>query len=476
MDSNTSSITIIDANGTTIGTITTSGQTITLAQGDTYTFKPTYATGYTMDTITKTVGSGTVTPKLPNANFVVGTDSATVSVTSRQMLPIQNYNCSNLTNVGDVDMVYDTRDNQAYLIGKLKDGKCWMLEDLNLDGGKALSANDTDVTSAYVSNFTTSNNLTKSGSTIVLPASSTSGFNTINYSYVYNSGNKTNCGILNQSTPCYSYYSWDAATLGSGRSISADNTDAGQSICPKGWKLPRVRSTDASNWQTNNDFYTLAHQYGLDSATSTSESDNGFYTQAGPSTIPNLLLAGRYTNSTFYDGDSLGLYWSSTSFSGNSNAHTLYFNNSSVDSASLSIRSDGLSVRCLLDTTQSTSSTEPESTSEPATSTQAQTSTEPQTQTSTTPPTQTTITHPYDDDDDTTDDESDDPSDTVTDPQGVVTPQNVIEYDGTDLYAPNQNQETNIALAVTAGLATTGVALALFIPKRKKDDENNPTE
>ena len=245
--------------------------------------------------------------------------------------------------------VKDTRDNEEYLVQRLKDGKCWMVENLNLAGGTALSATDTDVDSSYINSFTTSNNLTKTGDTIVLPASSTSGFDTYNYSYVYNSGNKTNCGASGQyNTPCYSYYTWDAATLGSGRTISTDNTDAPYSICPKGWRLPTSRSTSATNWQTTSDFYVLAHQYGLDSTTSTDESDNGFYTQAGPGTVPNFLLAGYYNNGSFRDGGSVSNYWSATSYSNMGNNRGLYFYSSYVDSAGSYGRLHGGSVRCLL--------------------------------------------------------------------------------------------------------------------------------
>ena len=248
------------------------------------------------------------------------------------------------TAIGTTASLKDKRDEQSYTVAKLTDGKLWMTENLNLAGGTALSADDTDVTSTYISSFSTSNNLTKTGNTIVLPASSTSGFDTANYSYVYNSGNKTsNCA----SPGCYSYYSWDAATLGSGRTIAADNTDAEQSICPKGWKLPTSRTTSDTNWQTTSDFYRLAHQYGLDSTTSTNESDNGFYTQAGPGTIPNFLLAGLYDNGSFGLGGSYGYYWSSTSYSSTSIARYLYFYSSYVDSAYSYDSYRGFSVRCL---------------------------------------------------------------------------------------------------------------------------------
>ncbi|MBR2855706.1 hypothetical protein IKE99_02060 [Candidatus Saccharibacteria bacterium] len=351
-DANVSSIDVLNSDGTTVETITASGQSLVLAQGSIYTIKPTYTAGYTTNAITNASGEGTISGDVRERQFTVGAGSATINITSRQMLPMQNYSCSNLANVGDTDMVYDTRDNQAYLIGKLKDSKCWMLENLNLAGGKALSSDDTDITSAYIDSFSTSNNLIKDGNTMVLPASSTSGFNTNNYSYVYNSGNKANCGASDQNTPCYSYYSWDAATLGSGRTISTDDTDAPYSICPKGWKLPTSRITSATDWQTTSDFYRLAHQYGLDSTTSADENDNGFYTQAGPGTTPNFLLAGVYDDGSFYGEGSSGNYWSSTSNSNTSSARFLNFYSSSVDSVNYGDRYLGFSVRCILKTEQ----------------------------------------------------------------------------------------------------------------------------
>ena len=242
----------------------------------------------------------------------------------------------------------DSRDNQEYKVAKLKDGECWMVENLNLAGGIALSANDTDVSSDYITNFATSNNLIKddANNTIVLPASSTAGFKTDNYSYVYNSGNKTNCGASGQSAPCYSYYSWDAATLGSGRSIDSDNIDAPHSICAKGWKLPTAYSVSKTDWQTNGSFYFMAHQYGLDSITSTIEYDSDFYSDAGPNSLPNFLLAGRYYDSSFHDGGSDSYYWSATSYT-NTRARALNFNQNEIHSAGYYFRYRGNSVRCL---------------------------------------------------------------------------------------------------------------------------------
>ena len=247
-----------------------------------------------------------------------------------------------MPNTGDTTTLYDSRDEQAYTVAKLADGKYWMTKNLNLAGGTALSTDDTDVTSAYINSFTTGNNLTKTGDTIVLPASSTVGFDTNNYSYVYNSYSTT-CG---ENSPCYSYYSWDATTLGSGRAITTDNTDAGQSICPKGWKLPNSRATISGN----SDYYQFAVAYGMDDS-DISQAPSDFYYQAGPGTIPNFLLAGGYGSSAFSVGGKYGFYWSSTAGLNLYEARSFLISMIYVGSTYTVNRSGGLPVRCLFNDT-----------------------------------------------------------------------------------------------------------------------------
>ena len=260
--------------------------------------------------------------------------------------------CPSTLTTGQVYTLKDNRDEQEYKVAKLADNKCWMVENLNLAGGTALSSTDTNVTDAYISSFTTSNNLTKSGNTIVLPASSTSGFNTDNYSYVYNSGNKTSTCT---SPGCYSYYSWDAATLGSGRSISTDNTNAEQSICPKGWKLPSTYNGSGTAAAAT-DFRALMIGYGgSDSIQSYTSSTNPtgatMYSRIGPGSTPNFLLAGYYYSGSFDNGGSRGSYWSSTSYSDTyySARGFLFYSTYStvVYSANYDDRRAGKSVRCL---------------------------------------------------------------------------------------------------------------------------------
>ena len=260
-----------------------------------------------------------------------------------------------LPNVGDTTTLYDARDNQAYKVAKLADNKYWMVENLNIAGGTALSSEDTDFESTYT--LPTTNGWTVNNGKLVLPASAIKNstnnnltddiqFGTDNYAYVFNSGNKENCGASSQNTPCYSYYSWDTVTLGSGRTIAAENADAPYSICPKNWRLPKSGSS-SNNWWKRGDFYTLATNYGANLETNHYEDSSTFFNNAGPNTTPDFLLAGSYSGGWFGEGGSSGFYWSSTSRSSTALARGLLFNSSGVYSASSNSRRTGYSARCL---------------------------------------------------------------------------------------------------------------------------------
>ena len=263
-----------------------------------------------------------------------------------------------LPNTHDTAKVVDKRDEQEYTIAKLADGKYWMVENLNIAGGTALSSEDTDFDASYT--LPTTDGWTVSDGKLILPASAVKNdannnltdstqFGTDNYAYVFNSGNKENCGASGQNIPCYSYYSWDTATLGSGRSIGTDNTDADYSICPKNWKLPTSRYTRTFDATTaaDSDFYNLAINYGMSTGV-WSQSTSNFYTQAGPSTTPDFLLAGGYYGGSFSSDGSNGYYWSASSHSNSAYARNLRFNSGFVNSADSGYRRRGFSVRCLI--------------------------------------------------------------------------------------------------------------------------------
>ncbi len=192
----------------------------------------------------------------------------------------------------------DAYKNIAYTTATI-DGLCWMTRNLDLPGGTTLTPADSNVTSNYP-----------------LPASSTSGFDNDSTAYVYNS-NSTTCG---NNQPCYSYYSYAAATAG----INPSSGEATSDICPKGWRLP-----------TQAEYNTLIGTY-TTGATLTASPFNGVY-------------AGYYRSSSFYNGGSYGYYWSSTADM-SSLAYYLYFNSSLADTNHY-YKKNGYPIRCVKDTT-----------------------------------------------------------------------------------------------------------------------------
>ena len=238
----------------------------------------------------------------------------------------------------------DIRDDREYTVAKLKDGKVWMTQNLDLAGGTELCGETSDVPEVYqYQSF--------SRCYFVLRASSTSGWNSDNEAYVYNVPyEQEDRTICSNNHPCYSYYSWLAATAGSGGRVSS-NYDAPYSICPKGWKLPTARTTSATEWQANSDFHQLAVAYGM-SPDDTSQNTAEFYNKAGPGTMPNFQLSGAYLfSNSFYNGGSSGSYWSSTNavyqITNAKSAQSFGFSPSAVSTSGYPVRRDGLAVRCL---------------------------------------------------------------------------------------------------------------------------------
>jgi len=246
--------------------------------------------------------------------------------------------------IGTSGTLKDLRDNKVYTVAKLADGQIWMTSNLNLAGGTKLYSETSNVPAGYpesagVGYYT-------------LPNSSSSGFSSDTTAYVYNTGNET---TTQTSAANNSYYSWLAATAGGkdadGNAVTGNGPDTAYSVCPKNWRLPKSgNQSDTSATSTTGykkgDFYKLATAYGANLESSYYQNSAVFYQNAGPNTLPNFLLAGRYYSSSFYNGGPYGYYWSSSSYS-STYAYDLYFNSSYVNSANNDGRRYGFSVRCV---------------------------------------------------------------------------------------------------------------------------------
>ena len=205
-----------------------------------------------------------------------------------------------MANLGTATLT-DKRDNKQYTVAKINN-QLWMTKNLDLAGGTALTSELSNVTSNYT-----------------LPASSTTGFSVTNTAYVYNS-NSTTC---NKTSPCYSYYSFVAASAGTGGdSLYSGNTTS--DICPKGWRLP-----------TQTEVTTLSSTYTTGSALTSS---------------PFLgVYSGFYMNSAFNDyayNSLVAHYWSSTV--SNAYPYRLTYADSGQSSVSTTYKQYGMAVRCVL--------------------------------------------------------------------------------------------------------------------------------
>ena len=335
----------IGTNGAITSTNTKGGSTVpvTLAAKVDYT-KPAgdYTTTLNFSIVANVDSSASIT------NFTYMQDIANLSSTERQAVVDGMVESKTYT-------LKDSRDNQDYTIAKLKDGKVWMTKNLNLAGGTTLTSDNTDMPANYTlptaNGFQSGNKLPaseaiSSGTTL----DNSDAFSDNNIAYVFNSSSTT----CKADTPCYSYYSWVAATLGSGVSLSTANSDAPYSICPAGWRLPTTRvsnSFDAS-LAAESDFYNLAVAYGMDSGVwGQSEDAPDFNIQAGAGTTANFVLAGRFApEGIFGNSGHAGLYVTSTSGYNTETAYYLLFTSNRINSGINHWRSVGFSARCVLDT------------------------------------------------------------------------------------------------------------------------------
>ena len=285
----------------------------------------------------------------------------------------------------------DTRDNKIYWVSKLKDGNCWMTQnlDLNLDSTVALTNADTDLNSVTswtptrsTINSTAYNNTASGASGGILTYNGSnshnggfaSGWTTSDYNTPYSadpgyryvvpkemSGPNTNYYdngdtfyyCTNQDTTCGgnsenghytmgNFYNFAAAsatnnvetTLGGSANV-VQNTSMPDSICPKGWRLPIDQTT-------NNEFNTLlgASNYNVIS--------NSNFAGLNAIRIAPLYFV---RSGDVYDGtlDYAGvtsLTWSST-ISSSTNGYDLHFYSTGIHPADSSNRVLGFPVRCL---------------------------------------------------------------------------------------------------------------------------------
>ena len=252
--------------------------------------------------------------------------------------------------VGATETLIDSRDNNTYMAGRLKDGNCWMLDNLALDPTDSttasnMNASNTNATQAAITNLLNGGSSTTGWSSVAVE-NKTSAWNTTSpnnayeYPYINNQSKDTlvtsyGPASTNGQAKVGIYYNYCAASAstycyasGSGVDVPDTIIDAPQDLCPANWRMPTGGTTG--------EYYALAQKYG----STATETNSLQYNLSTP-------LSGYYSGSAAYTQGSYGSWWSSTYGSGY-NVYLLLVNPTYVVPSSSSSRSDGRSMRCLV--------------------------------------------------------------------------------------------------------------------------------
>ena len=255
----------------------------------------------------------------------------------------------------------------------MPDSRCWMIDNLALATGTAISISDTDIQTDAASDFISIWN-TMSASPVQNTSTHGNGECTAHSSVskANGSGNLTcngatydgtnhgfiafsnpagtensiydNCihfgANINSLTGCGYLYNWYTATAGSGNYGTDLFSNVNSSICPIGWKLPKALSP--------NEFGILNNAMAT-GATASLTTDNANFGPNWYSLGPfEAFLAGYFYNSFDYTGSSAS-YWSSSASSSATNAHFSSTSSGIVSSGdSNNNRIFGFAVRCVL--------------------------------------------------------------------------------------------------------------------------------
>ena len=282
--------------------------------------------------------------------------------------------CASVTDKapGNTARLKDTRDGKYYWVAKLKDGNCWMTQNLDLDlsTDTPLTSELSDVSSTWTPTSSTYDSYRDgaNGSDYNMVAQSWSpggrdqlfawsditSTSSCNYEFSSSCSNWTNVTNLTPMTSpredgviidgstydahylAGNYYSYVAATAGSGASVTTRGDKAPDSICPAGWELPTSYSAYNS---TPGSFYNLVtNGYGITSSNNPTDiSKAPLY----------LVRAGYVYGSSNLGGAGLsGSYWSSVAYS-SSYAYNLNFYSSNVNPSYNNNRYYGQPVRCV---------------------------------------------------------------------------------------------------------------------------------
>ena len=249
--------------------------------------------------------------------------------TTKTMQTFTSSDCSAMS-TDSITALKDIRDNNVYTIAKLKDGNCWMAENLRLI--PSATALDDSNTNLPTTDFTTAAASSTSADTLC-KENTTGCVDTIRFNAnAINHGLPASHNSTNSNTSWYSYgvmYNWYTATAGRG-TLSETSGNVTGDICPAGWRLPTGGSSGeyaALNTQINN---------------------GSSSTDAGLVKFPaDFIYAGDYNYNKPGGRNNYGRYWSATP-NGVNNAYRLGVTAAGATPTGSYNKWDAFAIRCIV--------------------------------------------------------------------------------------------------------------------------------
>lgn len=263
---------------------------------------------------------------------------STVAPNVTYMQDINSGNKATVLSSLTVDATYqikDNRDNETYCVGKLQDGKLWLLDNLALDltdstilsGINGTNTNASNATLNYLKNGGGADNNKYANSAVgVLESANT--YSDPRMSLIIKDSVPSDLISQTGGYKVGGYYNYCAASAGSycyGFGV-AGYGDATEDICPAGWRMP---TSDGPG-----DYSTL---YGM----------NAYNTYDKIRRALHLPLNGRFDIGGPINMGGYAYFWSSSRF-GDYAMDALSLNSSYVDPGNDNSRNYGTSVRCVL--------------------------------------------------------------------------------------------------------------------------------
>ncbi|MBQ2695578.1 hypothetical protein IJG04_03020, partial [Candidatus Saccharibacteria bacterium] len=308
------------ATGTTVGTVSSSGGSVTdLAYGTNYYLVPTYTSGYELSGWSKTSTSGTLSSTTEaNPYITIGTTSTTgavgVTVTGKSaktyMQDLTKAQCQSQASSGNIT-VYDRRDESDYTVRYIRDA-CWMTQNLRITG--TISSTDSNFSTNSTFNVKAAD-LKGSSSSYTQAQSHVADSTDVSASSSATGGPYT----INQLGAWYNYCSASAGTV-----CSQTQKDATEDICPSGWHLPSYNTAPGAF-------------SGMTGTVSTTGTNNASYFSP--------IYGGSYYGGSSNRATTYGYWWSATAYNA-SNQYNLYYSNGSLGTGNGGKRY-GYYVRCV---------------------------------------------------------------------------------------------------------------------------------